>query len=227
MPLTVSGSALFEEFFGLTPDAETNRKAEFLSEFTAEKGSVIYQTIIAGPKVDFIVNVSLSPEIVRSGFPVLPQEGNFESRFSEAAKSLVAKEQAHIVRVAIGAHYVQLVASKEEGYQQLAAKIPGIRLDGDSSDFQYRINRPRTISCAGQQVLFNRLSTWGCMSIKIGVEVAGGMSSHSIIGSAVSANTDINTAPSVDMSKFGEDVKKNVIETLFKLSREIPETGDK
>ena len=138
-PLTVSGSTLFEEFFGLTPDAETHRKAEFLSEFTTEKGSVVYQTIIAGPKVDFVVSVGLSPEIVRSGFPVLPQEGNFESRFSEAATNLVTKGQAHIVRVATGAHHVQLVANKEEGYQHLATKILGIRLDADSSDFLYRI----------------------------------------------------------------------------------------
>jgi hypothetical protein len=90
-PLTVSGATLFEEFFGLSPDAETHRKAEFLSEFTTEKGSIVYQTIIAGPKVDFVVNVGISPDVVRSGFPILPQEGNFESRFAAAATNLIAK----------------------------------------------------------------------------------------------------------------------------------------
>jgi len=39
-PLGIGGSVLFEKFFKLTPDAETHRKAEFLSEFTAEKASV-------------------------------------------------------------------------------------------------------------------------------------------------------------------------------------------
>ena len=222
--LTLSGATLFEDFFGLTPDAETQRKAEFLSEYTTEKGSVLYQTIIAGPKVDFIVNAALSPE---KGFPVLPQEGNFEFRFSEASKNLLTKGQVHIVRVAIGAHHVQLVANKEDGYKQLSAKIPGIRLDEHSSDFQYRINRPRTVAVGGQQVVFNRLSTWGCLSIKVGIEVAGGVSSQSTVGPAVSVNTDINTALSVDVSNLSEGLKKGVIEKLFELSREIPEKGDK
>ena len=225
-PLTVAGSALFDGFFGLSADAETHRKAEFLSEFTAEKGQVVYQTIIAGPKVDFLASIGLSPEVVQSGFPVLPQEGNFEARFSEAAKNLVAEERTHITRVAVGAHFVHLVSDKEEGYQSIARLIPGIRLDPSCSDFQYRINRPRFVSCAGQEMHINRLSTWGCLSMQIGVGVSGGVSSHSTIGSAVSVVTDINSVPSQNLSKFANDVRASVIENIFKLSREIAQNGD-
>ena len=76
-------------------------------------------------------------------------------------------------------------------------------------------------------MVFNRLSTWGCLSIKVGIEVAGGVSSQSTVGPAVSVNTDINTALSVDVSNLSEGLKKGVIEKLFELSREIPEKGDK
>lgn len=221
--LTTEGSALFEDFFGMTPDAETRRKAEFLSEFTAEKGSVIRQTIIAGPKVDFLVSVTLA-EAIQTGFPILPQEGDFETRFVDSAKRLVAKE-ARIVRVAIGAHYLQSVANKDRGYELLVGYLPGTRLDASCSDFQYRINRPRSVVCAGQEVRFNRLSTWSCLSASVGVEV-GGMSGHATTSFAVSVLTDVSTVSEQNYSNFPDEVKASVIETLFQLSQEIAEKGD-
>ena len=225
-PLQVPGAALFEEFFSLTPDAETHRRAEFLSEFSAEKGPVIYQAIVAGPKVDFLVSIGLSPETVQAGFPILPLEGNFESRFSEAATNLVAREQQRITRIALGAHYVCLVADKQEGYRILSEYVVGIRLDDTCSDFQYRINRPRNVSCAGQDVQFNRLSTWSCLVLKLGVQVPGGVSSQSTIGLAVSVTTDVNTVPELDFSTLSAQAKANAVNQLFDLTREIPQRGD-
>jgi hypothetical protein len=216
------GSGLFEDFFEITPDAETHRKAEFLSEFAAQKGSVVYQTIIAGPKVDFLVSVALT-DAMQTGFPMLPQEGEFERQFQLSATRLVAKR--NIVRVAVGAHYVQPVANKDKGYELLVEYLPGIRLDASSSDFQYRINRPRSIVCAGQEVRLNRLSTWSCLSVKVGVEV-GGMSSPEVISSAVSVLTDVSTVPEQNYSNFTEQVKASVTGTLFQFSKEIAQKGD-
>ena len=224
-PQQVAGADLFGDFFGLSPDAETHRRAEFLSEFSAEKGAVIYQTIIAGPKVDFVVSVGLSPEIAQTGFPVLPPEGNFERRFSEVAQNLITKAKPNITRIALGAHYVHLVPDKEVGYSILTEYVAGLRLDSTCSDFQYRINRPRTVSCAGEDIRFNRLSTWGCLSLKLGV-VTGGMSSHSTIGSAVSVITDVSSVPELNFSGLRADVKTSATSQLFALTQEIPQVGD-
>lgn len=225
-PLQVPGSTLFEEFFGLTPDAETHRRAEFLSEFSAEKGSVVYQAIIAGPKADFLVSIGISPETAQAGFPVLPPEGNFESRFSESGVKLVTREQPRITRIALGAHYVHLVSDKQQGYQILKEYIAGIRLDDTSTDFQYRINRPRSVSCEGQDVRFNRLCIWNCLQLKLNFQVSGGVTGQSTICSAVSVTTDINTFPEQDFSALSPQAKKVAVSQLFELTREIPRRGD-
>ena len=225
-PLAVPGATLFEDFFGLTADAETHRKAEFLSEFRTEKASVVYQTTIAGPKVDFQVAAEFSPEGVQSGFPVLPEAGDFESRFSESARALVEGERMEVNRVAVGAHFVQLVTDKNEGYQRLSQLIPGIRLDASCSDFQYRINRPKAVPYGDQEVHFNRLSTWGCISLRLDISVPGGMGSQAQIGSVVSVNTDVNTIVEQSFSRFPKVVRMGIIERLFLLSKEIPQNGD-
>ena len=222
MPFPATRGELFQDFFGFTHDEETDRKREFMSEFSSVKGGVLYQTTISGPKIDFTVSPALSPIEVPDGMPSLPQEGNFEAIFSDAAKRLI-KKMPRFARLAAGAHFILPSAGKEEGYRAMQIFLPTIKIDPvGSSDFQYRINRRRNLSLQEKSVSINRLVTWGCLGFKL--QMMGNTSTH--VGDAVSAMTDVNTDPSFDISSFTSEVQLTIIETLFNYSRELAEKGD-
>ena len=54
-------------------------------------------------------------------------------------------------------HLVHL--ARELGYRELGRFLPAVRLDEDSSDFSYQINRPRR-STVIPELSVNRLSKW-------------------------------------------------------------------
>src|SRR5438874_323862 len=64
--------AHFEEFFGFPPENQTQRKAQFISEFSATREQTIYQLLVAGPKIDVVVSAGLQVGDLPKGLPVLP-----------------------------------------------------------------------------------------------------------------------------------------------------------
>jgi hypothetical protein len=213
------GEDIFESFFHFTPDAVTKRKAEFLSEFSTQKGGISYQTIIAGPKVDFVVNVGVSDQ-QSDEIPTLPTESNFEELFRQSADKLVSKEGSEICRIAIGAHYVIPVDNGPDGYSKLQEYLPNIDLTDNCKDFQLRMNRPRTEN----SITINRLSTWNCMALQIGI-ITNGQNHTSQVGFAVSLQTDINTDSTTDFSDLSEFERTATLSKLFSYSKEISQTG--
>ena len=217
----IGGEELFENFFGFSADAVTKRKADFLSEFTTQKGHVTYQTIIAGLKVDFLVNIGFSDDHAE-GIPTLPSEENFEDFFKTSAKALITKDKNKINRIAIGVHYMIPASSHSDGYSKLQKILPSIDLSGDCRDFQFRINRPRT----ELPISINRVSTWGCLVLKMGI-TTDGQNLIKELGQAVSLKTDINTVSESDFSTLTEEEKISTLEKLFDYSKEISLEGMK
>ncbi len=223
MPFPENGGELFQDFFGFTHDDETCRKREFMSEFSSGKGGVLYQATISGPKVDFTVSPGISPGEVPDAMPSLPLEGDFETMFRDAAKRLVV-ETPKFVRLAVGAHFILPSAGKEAGYAAMQTFLPTVKIDpSGSSDFQYRINRRKDLQMSGKLVPINRLVTWGCLGFKLIMGTAAGVA-H--VGDAVSAMTDVNTDPNIDVASLTPTEQATIIETLFSSSRELAEKGD-
>lgn len=222
IPFPVDGEELFQSFFGFTHDTETRRKGEFMSEFSSEKGGVLYQTTISGPKIDFTVSPGFALAEVPDEMPSLPTEGHFEASFNEAANRLLEIIPA-LVRLAVGGHFIFPAADKETGYTLLGKFLPTVKIDPiGSSDFQYRINRRREIELGERKVTINRLVTWGCLGFN--VQVMG--SSASRASDSVSAITDVNTDPSTDVPSFSTEDRKLIVSSLFSFSRELAEKGD-
>ena len=108
----------------------------------------------------------------------------------------------------------------------LAKFLPFVKLDSEnSSDFFYRINRPRQMELTGRQVLINRLSQWGCLQLNFTLMVAE-MSKTVSCGDAVSLLTDISSAAEEDLSGATEEDKQHLLEELFAFSNELSEKGD-
>lgn len=223
------GDALFHAFFDFPPDAETMRKAEFLSEFTATKGAVLYQLIVAGPKWDFIVSASPPEDGIATEIPALPDEGDYESQFRASAIKLI-EGSPKIIRVAVGEQFLIPQPSREVAYAKMATFLPSVKIDPEgSSDFIYRINRARKLTLDNIDVTINRLSNWGCIKMEryhFQLPPTENNEQPRKIGEAVSLTTDINTSPLFQFSALSNEAKKKVIEVLFDYSKELADKGD-
>jgi hypothetical protein len=106
--------------------------------------------------------------------PTPEAAAQFELEFGEAefalaslkglVERLVASDRAtNITRIALGLIAVAPVSGRTESYQALGALLPSVTIDAEkSSDFLYRINRPRVSNILVGSKL-NRLSTWGSL----------------------------------------------------------------
>jgi len=72
-----------------------------------------------------------------------------------------------IQRLAFGAILTQPVEGHREGYSQLSAYIPSVKLETEgSSDFLYQINRPRNTQTGISGLEINRLCKWSVMKVQ-------------------------------------------------------------
>ena len=86
--------------------------------------------------------------------------------FIEMMQTWLGLAQVGTTRLALGAVLRLPVQSREEGYSVLSPYLP-FNLDPESSDFSYRINRPRPSASLGDDTLINRLMTWQVLQAEI------------------------------------------------------------
>ena len=86
--------------------------------------------------------------------------------FVEMMQTWLGLAQVATTRLALGAVLKLPVQSREEGYSVLSPYLP-FNLDPESSDFSYRINRPRPSASLGDDTLINRLMTWQVLQTEI------------------------------------------------------------
>jgi hypothetical protein len=133
-------------------------------------------------------------------------------------------------RLALGATAHLQSKSKTEAYQLLQKYLPAVTLDENSSDFIYRINRPRESNSGIKGLTINRVSTW--MAIRVGygqfaLAPHGGMKGIAI-GQPVHAcrvELDINTAQEYEGSLMADESVR-LFRELIDSARQILKQGD-
>jgi len=136
------------------------------------------------------------------------------------------------VRVAFGAVLTREVAGRKQGYEALAAFLPGIQLDSDnSSDFSYQINRPRASVSGIDALRINRLSKWSVVKLSgLVIEVTAGQPTARVFAPTgdvygCRVEMDINSAPEY-RSQIPHDMLVTLLEELISLGLEIARMGD-
>jgi hypothetical protein len=133
-------------------------------------------------------------------------------------------------RLAFAGKLIQITPSKESAYQDLGKYLPDIKLSPNSSDFIYRINRPRASTSGIRKLQMNRLSTWSVSKFMLqahGVLGTGEVMPQQVAAElfAVSLEFDINTG-----WEFKEllPVRKQVLllRECAQLATELAECGD-
>jgi hypothetical protein len=222
---TLNAETIFKEFFGIEPDTATTQKSAFLTELAATHQGLVYQVSVAGPKIDVKVSAPLDTTSAKP-LPILEQAETLRSLFERKSPDLLARV-SNVQRFAVGEHFLIPTSSRVAAYKILGSCLPSVDVDAEnSSDFLYRINRPREIELGGKKILVNRLSQWGCLVFNV-IVTSAEVSKTANIGDTVSLLTDVNSAQGVDIGTILDTRQQSqLITILFALSREISEKGD-
>ena len=130
------------------------------AEGAFEAGRLILETL------PFRIDLRLipSPELsaTASGFATIGKFTEILARFAQVTNRWLSLDSCpEIERIAFGAVLFASVDSRESGYRQLAAYLPGVDIDPEhSSDFLYQINRPRESTTEISNLTINRLTKW-------------------------------------------------------------------
>lgn len=112
---------------------------------------------------------------------------------------------------------------RASGYDSLQPFLPAVHLDGQSSDFMYRINRQRPSQVAA--TLVNRVSLWSVVRM-LDVELgSAAMPVNKAEQYRRRVALDINTAQEQD-AEFDASMQSRLIHELLDLGLEISEKGD-
>ena len=84
--------------------------------------------------------------------------------FSEMMRDWLLAADLDITRVALGVTLRLPAESKQAAYSLISKYVP-CPLATDSSDFLYRINRPRPNTSLGDDTVINRLATWAVIHV--------------------------------------------------------------
>lgn len=211
---------------GEEPDSRTEKP----KEATVTEEGVFQDAKLALVTAPNRCDLVLQPgEILSVGEPQLPVIGvanEVMSPFVELGKRLLNLETfPAITRVAFGSVLLLPVSDRVKGYEQLNPYLP-FKLDAtNSSDFSYRINRPRDSRSGVASLRINRLCKWSTLAFRSGEFMAAGpevVTRENETVYACRVELDINTDPG-----FSGDIPKDILDELVDLAREICEKGDK
>lgn len=238
-----NGSEIFQEVYGSPAENESVQKLKFRSEYSTIRDGVKYSAVLTGPRLDLIVSPQGSVPLgtptsldslasasqsndVLADFAVIPcvPESVRISFFEAAQRTLVSVPD--ITRLAFGEFFFLSATSKLEAYEKLNIQLPDLKLNPvRSSDLFYRINRSREIVLGDKKTTINRLAEWTAPALTMQIK-SNPVDTTTIVAFAAATRTDINTALSPDLSKFGDAELKSITRMLFEFSAELIEKGD-
>lgn len=221
---------LFEQFYGIEHDEERSKPAEGTSELWASETEVTRHLFLSPGKLEFQIrprNTSPLPETIRDmGILVFPKTSAFPKEFAEQTVSFVGST-IPLRRIGAAVQYAMSASTYDEAREFLAPQLISVAtIDAGTSDFLFRINRPRTFSYDGRQVTINRLCQW--LTQGLNFEVTDVRSNEVKVFNKVltALIPDVNTEESVDLSDFPAEAIKKLTKTLFDYAEEFAIKGE-
>lgn len=187
--------------------------------------------VVKPDRVDWVLSPSASDE---------DEDLRFAStgRFVESLDAIrevgnVWLERGHGIsfqRLAFGAVLLFPVDDTQSGYRRIRSYLPAVTLDPEgSSDFSYRINRPRMSGKLGFGLRINRLATWSVAMLQVGTLSPQGPRVVRSLGPRVHAcrlELDINTDAEYEGQLDAAQLRP-LFQELTEYALEIAREGDK
>ena len=227
---TPTDTTWWADLVGQPPESRSSqpRLAMYSSEGPFDQGTLALR--LQFDRIDWFLS---APDRPSSDSQALPTLGGLPTALSTfvtlMSPWLDSDACPPLLRLAFGAVLLQQVATREEGYRRLAPYLSAVQLDPlGSSDFLYRINRPRDSAGTIEGLRINRLSTWsvvlqraGMIAVRSGTATLLPSSEHY----ASRLELDINTAPGTGLELPRAQVPQ-VFQEMVTLGKEIAQEGE-
>lgn len=182
-------------------------------------------------RIDWLLLEPPREEPVVTGLPVIGPFTKLLDPFVQLMLRWLKLETCPTMqRLAFGAVLFIPVKNLAAGYRQLSAYLPSVELDPEgSSDFIYRINRPRKSTSEIADLAVNRLSKWDiAVSKLVGFQI--GVHSPPEISEgreyfACHLELDVNSAPRAQ-GLLDKEQLPHLFQELVDLGKEIAREGD-
>lgn len=218
----------WQDLVGQPPDSSSYRpKMESLEEQGPfEKGELQFNMVPG--RIDWLYGAISTTEQLAERMPALGAFATEVVTFRKIVESWL-ENPIPILRLAVGSELFIPVPDRDAGYEQLAKYVQhAVRVDLNSSDFLYQINRPRVTRSGVEGLRINRLSTWRVIMLRLKMKYTSGGQTVDREGEqlhALHVTTDVNTSP-----EYGKELPQDRLVTLFRelveLTMEIAEKGD-
>lgn len=167
---------------------------------------------------------SLAPESTDEGVATLGPFDRFKPRFDRLAADWLSRLPA-LRRIAFAGRLFLPTQDHDAGYAMLARFLPGIRVDLDSSEFSYRINRRRRTAVHAAAFEINRLAAWALLDVKF-PNRAGNSTAGLRKRQGCLLEFDYNT-PSEHTGGFDPETGRSLFAELSALVAETAACGDR
>lgn len=210
---------------GTEPDtSESKRATSERTEIGSFAGGQLVLHIALG-RCDWHL---VSPIIIESPTTSLGSVDEAIGLFPIGAFDLI-RSRSDVLRIAFGTVAFLQAEGRRDGYSQLQAYLPSVKLDPEgSSDFLYQINRSRQTTLeSGRQIIANRVSKWSVrmISLTTGLESGPPGASAHISIARPSVEIDVNSAGYAE-NAYTENELKELYGAAREMTAEILRDGD-
>lgn len=219
------GSEHFEKFFGFEPEKSPSDSNKYFGDYHGIKGGVVFRMSVEPIKADFVLDPMPTQGALHT-HPLIPEGISLKELLIKPAKALVAEIEG-VTRLAFGFRFISTQDSREEAYAKIESLLLYSKLDpAVSSDFLYRINRPRTVHFSGENIKINRLGSWCSVQTRFQKIVNGVVEEENKGDNAALVETDVNSGFEHDLSGLAVPERIKLIDILYENSIELAEKGE-
>lgn len=224
---SVDGQDWWQSVVGEDPETETKKNKGLFYEVAGPIDSRVLSLSIDPVKISWILAPAVDMEFVLG--EDWPSLGPFPEALTDFRSLLNRWLETcpAIKRLAVGVVLLLPAQDGPAGYRKLNELLSTVKVDPESSDFQYRVNRPRPSSSGVPDLRINRLTTWSAVRLQRKLEADGNPVSTDLPSTQYASRLelDINTPHSRDDALPHEKLP-SLFEELSSLALEIAACGD-
>jgi len=209
----------WKEVIGEVPENSVNHPKAGVFQESGKYGKGIMTLNMAPGRIDWLFNPLIKSDSLLDSFPNIGELSITVEQFKLFGLAWL-KSIHPLTRMAFGANLILPSESQKTAYEVLGRYLHGVKIDPDSSDFSYSINRTRPTKLALPGVKINRLSKWQAIMLLLSANDVTRQTNF-----ACNLELDINTAPSPRL-EIGKDDIGPLFEEFIDLGVEIAREGD-
>ena len=221
----VTAETWWKGLFGEEASTQTIQRTSFTRQEQGEWQGGLLSLTVHPARIDWVFSPKVPQDTPLSDFPSVGPLLESAPKFVELMLRWLPSGPA-LDRLALGLGAFLPVPDQAKGYGILATLLPSVKVDPESSDFRYQINRPRPSRRGAEGLQINRLAAWAVMRLEL-VSITGSAGARRAAGLyACRTDVDINTAPSPSQP-LPQERLPDLLQEFLDIALQIVAEGDR